>query len=124
MSDFNWSGDDADSVILPHQPRTAVYSGRAGHVVVRQERDAYEEEDPQLVFTPQGALATAWAMIEEAHLIGLPQPSSSLMPLGDGDRPANLEPGLASMARQQPAPAANADTEEPSLLATMNAAAE
>lgn len=124
MSDFNWNGDDADSVILPHQPRTAVYSGRAGHVVVRQEKDAYEEDDPQLLFTPQGALATAWAMIEEAHLIGLPQPSSTLLPLDDAGKPADLDPGLASMVHRRPAPAANPESGEPSLLAAMNAAAE
>jgi hypothetical protein len=79
MSDFKWNTDDADSVILPYQPRTAVYSTAGGGVVIRQERDAYEEDDPQLMFTPQGALAVAWALIEEANLVGLPTPSLSLM---------------------------------------------
>jgi hypothetical protein len=78
-ADFKWDGDDADSVILPYQPRTAVYSTRGGGICIRQERDAYEEDDPQLLLTPQGALAVAWALIEEAHLTGLPTPSLSLM---------------------------------------------
>src|SRR5690349_12101683 len=77
--DFKWDADDADSVILPYQPRTAVYSTRGGVICIRQERDAYEEDDPQLLLTPQGALAVAWALIEEAHLVGLPSPSLSLM---------------------------------------------
>ena len=105
MSDFEWNGADADSVILPHQPRTAVYSGRAGHVVVRQERDAYEEDDPQLLFTPQGALATAWAMIEQAHLIGVPHPSLSLM-VEQEDTPARSAPETPHTASE---PANNDD---------------
>jgi hypothetical protein len=83
MADFKWTGDDADAVILPHQPRTAVYIGGAGHVVVRQEREFDEECDPRLLFTPQGALATAWAMIREAHNIGLPEPCRDLLTLND-----------------------------------------
>ena len=62
-------------------------------------------------------------MIEEAHLIGLPQPSSSLRPLDDAGQPASLDPGLGSMAKR-PVRAANTNPEEPSLLAAMNTAAE
>lgn len=79
MSDFKWDGDDADSVILQRQPRTAVYQTQGCGICIRQERDEYEEYDPQLLLTPQGALAVAWALIEEAHLVGLPEPSASLM---------------------------------------------
>ncbi len=79
MSDFKWDGDDADSVILPRQPRTAVYSTQGGGICIRQEKDDYEEYDPQLLLTPQGALAVAWALIDEAHQVGLPCPSASLM---------------------------------------------
>ena len=78
MSDFKWSSDDADSVILQHQPRTAVYRSQAGGVIVRQEGDM-GEEDQLIYLTPQGALAIAWVMIEEAHAIGLPEPSLTLM---------------------------------------------
>jgi hypothetical protein len=118
MADFQWDGDDADSVILPHQPRTAVYTGRAGNVIVRQEADAMEDYDPQLMFTSQGALATAWAMIEQAHLIGIPQQSSSLMPLDEHGKPEPLDPGVAAMAKR-PVPASQ---EKPALLAAMEAA--
>lgn len=79
--DFNWSGtgDDADSIILSYQPPTAVYSTRGGGVCIRQQKDYTEEYDPEILLTPQGALAVAWALIEEAHLVGLPSPSLSLM---------------------------------------------
>ena len=80
MSDFNWNAEDADSVLLPHQPRTAVYSTKGGGICIRQECDGYcDESDDQVLLTPQGALAVAWALIEEAHLVGLPSPSASLM---------------------------------------------
>ena len=79
--DFNWSGtgDDAESIILSYQPPTAVYSTRGGGVCIRQQKDYTEEYDPEILLTPQGALAIAWALIEEATLAGLPQPSLSLM---------------------------------------------
>lgn len=99
--DFKWDGDDADSVILPKQPRTAVYSTRGGGICIRQERDEYEEYDPQLLLTPQGALAVAWALIEEANMVGLPSPSLSLVtgsehwppPGRRHDEPAGTPPG-------------------------------
>jgi hypothetical protein len=112
MSDFKWDGDDADSVILPHQPRTAVYSTRGAGIVIRQERDAYEEDDPQLMLTPQGALAVAWALIEEAHLVGLPSPSPSLMVESEHWPPVTCrteasgqtKPRLADTAEEGPPP--------------------
>src|SRR4051812_13554666 len=102
MSDFKWNGEDADSVILPYQPRTAVYRTEEGGICIRQERDMYEEDDPQLLLTPQGALAVAWALIEEAHLVGLPSPSVSLMTASEHwppitkrtDEPASLKPRI------------------------------
>jgi hypothetical protein len=125
MSDFKWYADDAESVVLQEQPMTAVYSNRQGQVVLRQKADGcYQDEDTLAYFNPNGALATAWAMIEQAHLIGLPQRSSSLMPLDDAGKPTELDHGLTSMVHRRPAPAANANPEEPSLLAAMNAAAE
>ena len=79
MADFQWNTDDADAVILQHQPRTAVYSSKTGNIIVRQEADAMQEHDDLIYLTPHGALAIAWALIEEAHLVGLPSPSLSLM---------------------------------------------
>lgn len=80
MSDFDWhGGKDADAIILQYQPPTAVYSSKAGNVVIRQKADESEEYDPQILLTSQGALAIAWALIEEAHLIGLPEIPGSLM---------------------------------------------
>jgi hypothetical protein len=120
VTDFKWDADDADSVILPHQPRTAVYGTRGGGIVIRQERDAYEEDDPQLHLTPQGALAVAWALIEEAHLVGLPSPSLSLMvesehwppPTRRHEEPGNLRPLVPE------------DPEDGPLLKAMQEAAE
>jgi hypothetical protein len=78
--DFDWHGDkDSDSIILSYQPPTAVYSTKAGGICVRQKADETEECDAQVLLTPQGALAVAWALIEQAHLVGLPEPSLSLM---------------------------------------------
>ena len=78
MSDFKWNTDDADSVVLQHQPRTAIYHTQGGSVVVRQEGE-FGEDDELIYLTPHGALVVAWRLIEEAHLVGLPQPSPSLM---------------------------------------------
>jgi len=79
-NDFDWHGKkDRDSIILTYQPPTAVYQTVGGNVVVRQKADETEEYDPQIFLTPQGALAVAWALIEEAHLVGLPEASGSLM---------------------------------------------
>jgi hypothetical protein len=106
--DFNWnSGDDSESVILPHQPRTAVYSTKGGGICIRQEADAYEEYDPQLLLTPQGALAVAWALIEEANLVGLPEPSLSLMTESANWPPPTRRPALDPDPAQRPVPAAN-----------------
>mgnify|MGYP003378630191 CR=1 FL=1 len=79
--DFDWFGnsDDSNSIILTYQPPTAVYSTKGGGVCIRQKADETEEYDAQILLTPQGALAVAWALIEEAHLVGLPSPSLSLM---------------------------------------------
>lgn len=123
MGEFNWHGDDdADAVVLQYQPRTAVYRTKGGNVVIRQEKDAYEEFDPELFLTPQGALAVAYRLIEEAHLAGLPQPSLSLM--------TGPEMGIEQMTRQADAFPANPEAEhspplpEPGpLLAVMEAPA-
>ena len=59
---------------------TAIYLNPHGQIVLRQKADGcYQDEDTLAYFNPQGALAAAWALIEQAHLIGLPEPSLSLM---------------------------------------------
>src|SRR5690348_1788030 len=103
MAEFDWS-KDSDAVVLPHQPQTAVYRNGLGQVVVRQEKSEWEEYDPSILLTPQGALAVAWAMIEEAHLVGLPQPSSSLMPVDESGQPQKLDPALAAMCAKRAVP--------------------
>jgi hypothetical protein len=115
MSDkgFDWFGEkDRDAIILGYQPPTAVYSTTRGDICIRQKADATEEYDPELFLTPQGALAVAWTLIEEAHNVGLPEPSLSLMaesphwppvtkPHGVPSTPA---PGLATPGTEAPEP--------------------
>ena len=75
MSDFEWNGDDSDSIVLGWQPRTAVYTTTAGGVAIRQECDGYSEDrDDQILLTPLGALQIAWKLIEVAHQVGIPKP--------------------------------------------------
>jgi hypothetical protein len=57
MSDFQWSGGDADSVVLTWQLRTAVYETGGGGIAIRQEADGYADDgDDQILLTPMGAL--------------------------------------------------------------------
>jgi hypothetical protein len=78
--DFDWHGEkDRDAILLGYQPPTAVYRTKDGSIIIRQKADETEDYDPQVFLTPQGALAVAWALIEQAHLEGLPSPSGSLM---------------------------------------------
>jgi hypothetical protein len=77
-----WSGPRSDvQVILRMQPMTAIYSD-AGRVVICQQ-GAAEQSDRLVFFNPQGAMAAAWALMEQAHLVGLPEASGSLM--GDSE---------------------------------------
>lgn len=109
MAEFDWS-KDADAVVLPYQPQTAVYANGQGQVVVRQEKSDWEEYDPTILLTPQGALTVAWAMIEEARRVGLPEPPPALRPGGGAD-PAPVH------TAQEPL-----EGEKPSLLDVMEAA--
>lgn len=54
--DFEWSADNP-SVVIPEQPRTAVYWNRAGQLVIRQERGPLEEDDSAVVFNPDSLKA-------------------------------------------------------------------
>jgi hypothetical protein len=120
--DFNWFDADAESVVIAEQPMTAVYSNSHGQIVLRQKADGcYQDEDTLAYFNPQGALAAAWALIEQAHLIGLPEPSLSLMvesPHWPPKRRGSANP-------PQTAPAPDGGTSEPGpLLKVMQAGAE
>jgi hypothetical protein len=110
MSEFAWNADDADSIVLGWQPRTAVYSTQAGGICVRQECDGYtEDRDDQVLLTPMGALAVAWEMIRVAHEIGFPAPPP------EARKALNLGPPGPVVHRPSPA-------EPGSLLAVMEAA--
>lgn len=93
MGDFNWHGDEnAEDIVLNYQPPTAVYQTKGGGVCIRQKADETEEYDPQIILTPQGALAVAWRMIEAAHAVGLPAPSLSLMAESENWPPPEARP--------------------------------
>jgi hypothetical protein len=121
MSDFDWFGEkDRDAIVLQYQPPTAVYRTKAGSIVVRQKMEQTEEYDPEIFLTPQGALAVAWALIEEAHLEGLPQASLSLMVESEHWPPVHRRPGPTETHAPEAGPP-NDGTPGP-LLAAMEAA--
>lgn len=127
MAEFQWNAADADAVILQHQPRTAVYSSATGNVIVRQEADAMQEHDDLIYLTPQGALTVAWALIEEAHLVGLPSPSLSLMGEDQHWPPPQRrteEPGALRARALDPNRPDTPGSEPGPLLKVMNEAAE
>jgi hypothetical protein len=102
MSDFNWNGnDDAKSIVLGWQPRTAVYATNGGGIAIRQECDGFSDDrDDQILLTAMGALQVAWKIIEVAHGLDLPKPDRKLMAksidLGPSGPPAALFPALAT----------------------------
>lgn len=51
--DFDWRTDD--SVICQEQPATAVYTNRAGGIVIRQGRGWDVDEDPYVYFNSREA---------------------------------------------------------------------
>jgi hypothetical protein len=48
---FDW--DDDDAVLLGSQPSIAIYRGGAGHVVIRQERRMYDDEEAVVLILPE-----------------------------------------------------------------------
>lgn len=67
MSDFNWNADP--DVVLRAYGSIAVHENPNGDVVVRQERDALEDEDHFVVVPVQDAELIAQAIIEKAREI-------------------------------------------------------
>ena len=84
-ADFNWS--DSENVVLRAYGSLAVHENPFGDVVIRQERDALEDEDHFVVVPVQDAELIAQAIIEKAREIKKGWSS-------DDDRP--------TPARQQP----------------------
>jgi len=94
---FDWAGDDA--VIVPAQRALAVYANPRGDVVIRAERDEYEEDDPFICVAPANALAVARAMIEAAGL----GPVEFVRPLGGGGYEDIEAPDVSPLALPAPA---------------------
>jgi hypothetical protein len=67
-SDFNW-GEDSGNVVLRAYGSIAVHENPYGDVVIRQERDAMEEDDHWVVVPVQDAELVAQAIIDKAREI-------------------------------------------------------
>jgi hypothetical protein len=65
MSDFDWSRNNGD-VVLRAYGSIAVHENPYGDVVVRQERDALDDEDHWVVIPVQDAELVAQAIIDKA----------------------------------------------------------
>jgi hypothetical protein len=63
--DFDWSRDNGD-VVLRAYGSVAVHENPHGDVVIRQERDALEEDDQFVVVPVQDAELVAQAIIDKA----------------------------------------------------------
>ncbi|QIG91973.1 hypothetical protein [Bradyrhizobium sp. 6(2017)] len=61
MSDFDW--DSAD-VVIPEQPRTAIFTNDDGQVVVRQH--CWPDDDVVVVISPPHAITVALAILRAA----------------------------------------------------------
>ena len=66
MSDFDWSGRN---VVLRAYGSIAVHENPYGDVVIRQERDALEEDDHWVVMPVQDAELVAQVIIDKAREI-------------------------------------------------------
>lgn len=65
--DFDWN--DSDSVVLRAYGSIAVHENLCGDVVIRQERDALEEDDHFVVVPVQDAELVAQAILDKAKEI-------------------------------------------------------
>jgi hypothetical protein len=66
--DFYWYSDDGESsIVVRHQPATAVYTNPHGEVVIRQQ-DQYGDEDNFVYVTKDNALKVAQAILS---LVGI-----------------------------------------------------
>ena len=85
--DFCWGADNTD-VVLRAYGSVAVHENPYGDVVVRQERDALEEDDSWIVIPVQDAEYIAQAIIDKAHEI-------KTGPKGDAPTDRERQPRLA-----------------------------
>jgi hypothetical protein len=99
MSGFNWNSD-AD-VVLRAYGSIAVHENDLGDVVIRQERDALEDEDHFVVVPVQDAELIAKAIVNKANEIK--EGWSSERPLSAKQPPKqDAEPRLALPAPAHP----------------------
>jgi hypothetical protein len=64
-SDFDWSDIN---VVIHEQPQSGVYLNPNGQLVIRQLRNAYEDEDPFLYFSLENVPALVRAIIDTAGI--------------------------------------------------------
>ncbi len=92
--DFDWSRDNGD-VVLRAYGSVAVHENPYGDVVIRQERDALEDDDHWVVVPVQDAELVAQAIIDKAAEIkagSRPDPERKGAPLA---LPAPTKPARA-----------------------------
>jgi hypothetical protein len=102
VRDFNWHADDS-LVVLRAYGSIAVHENELGDVVIRQERDALEDEDRFVVVPIQDAEYVARAIIDKAKEIKSDP---------DWGKPAPPEPE-AQTRLALPAPGIKAQRTEP-----------
>lgn len=106
LRDFSWT-QDRDSIVLPEQPETAVYTNGKGFVVIRQ-NGWPDDEDAVVIIDPNNVRKLVAAMfaaagITEAPMLALPKPQgrasdTSSMPHRQNGREAtgDLLEGIAN----------------------------
>jgi hypothetical protein len=68
--EFDWTGEDRDSIIVHHQPAIAVYRNADGHVVIRQEGHYGPEEDHFVLVRPENAARLVDAIMAIVRQLG------------------------------------------------------
>jgi hypothetical protein len=58
--DFDWQRDEGD-IVIPYQPRTAVYENTCGTIVIRQENYS-DDDDVVVLVTPENLPALIAAL--------------------------------------------------------------
>jgi hypothetical protein len=94
---FNWGAENNGNVVLRAYGSIAVHENPCGDVVIRQERDAYEDEDRWVAIPVQDAELIAQAIIDKAEEIKRDWPAS---------RPRQDQPATQQGKQQPPAPTA------------------
>lgn len=69
-SEFDWhpDGEDAEDIIVRHQPAIAIYTNPRGDVVIRQEGHYGPEEDQFVYVSPDNALKVAQKLLDVAGI--------------------------------------------------------